>query len=417
MEEVRVPRLTRLLWGITVLEGIVLAGAGVLPFVFPGFSVLHAPWQTGPFNMRFVGAVYLASLVAVLSLLLNFRWAVARLALRMLVVFTTLVLLVSVVAAGQFYWHRPLTWAWFVLYLILPVNAAWHAWKYRGFPRAETTINTKSWRGVFTLQGAFGVVYGVALLVAPVSSSAFWPWAVDALHARLYSAIFLTLGVAAIVVRERASSLERSLLGWTQVVLGLSVPLGLVWTDLELRRVDWGTSGVWVWLSLFGMYLIVGVGLLIALRREPATSSFVMRHSGFGLTRGYFRWLGAALLAQGVLAGLLNAINLEPSSWTLGLLEFHFWHSAIHVVSGLGLIALAGVRGVRTEPFVIGSAFGVFYVAFAASSLHTHEPLGIPTSAVVNALHFLVGLPAVALGVWSALNASRHRLEWQEGKS
>jgi hypothetical protein len=417
-QEQDAPRLTRFFWNLTWLEAVVLAGAGVLPFVLPDFSTKHAPWQTGPFNMRFVGAVYLASLTAVLMLLRNFGWVVARLALRMLAVFTAGVLVTSVVYTEAFLWNRPLTWAWFALYLILPINAAFHIWKYRSFAAVHTTPHNTAWQAVLTVQGTSSVLYGLMLLIAPGFSTAFWPWAVDALHGRLYSAIFLTLGVAALNLRTHASRVERALLGWTQVVLGVAVPFALIWTDLERQRVNWTLAGVWSWLSVFVAFFCIGMGLLMATRQpRDLIASRTFRQTTLNLTRGYLRFLGMALLAQGLLAWSLQIAKLEPPTWTLGLLEFHALHSIIHGLSGTGLVVTSGRRWRHPVSFAGGAAFGLFYIAFSGSSLHSHAPLGIPTTAAVNVLHFVVGLPALLLGVTATLMMFRERLESRRSAS
>src|SRR5215468_9780354 len=95
------------------------------------------PWDTTPFNAAFLGATYIASFAATLTLLLVGRWSVARTILRMVLAFTFVVLIVSLFNVAQFHFDRWASWAWLLLYIVLPLNAAYHLWLYRKQPPAQ----------------------------------------------------------------------------------------------------------------------------------------------------------------------------------------------------------------------------------------------------------------------------------------
>jgi hypothetical protein len=267
------PVMSDLFRRITMVEAFVLAVAGILPFFFPDTALDKWPWVSGPFNMRFIGAVYLTSLTAVLILLSSFRWAPGRVALPMLVVFTNLVLVVSLVYVDRFDFGEFSTWAWFALYVVIPASANYHLWRYRGLPPAQPEQVTPGWRAFFLASGALFGGYGAALLVAPDALTDFWPWEIDAFHGRLYAAIFLTLGVAAFTVSRVAARIERLIVALTMIALGLFSIVGLVIADASEDAVDWSAGGTWLWLAAFAVLLVAGLALAAGnLGRRPAAA-------------------------------------------------------------------------------------------------------------------------------------------------
>jgi hypothetical protein len=256
------PPITPLLRGLTVVEVLVLVGAGVGLFFFTDLTRAHWPWEIRPFNARFVGAVYLTSMIAVAMMLVGGRWAPARLVLPMLFTFTFVVLVMTLLALGNFRYDRLATWVWFVLYIVLPINAAYHIWLYRRLRPADPTPVPAPWR--YCLRGLGGVlaVYGLAQFFAPESASAFWPWKIDVFHGRMYSAIFLTGAVGAFVLARAAAPIEYFTLGITYAVLGFFTILGLVVVDASVHTVVWAAPGTWLWVVAFAISLIAGVALM-----------------------------------------------------------------------------------------------------------------------------------------------------------
>src|SRR5207247_9478548 len=104
-------------------------------------------------------------------------------------------------------------------------------------------------------------VYGVAQLVAPEMTSAFWPWGIDAFHGQLYSAIFLTAAIALFLSRG-AAPIEYFTLCVTYAVLGFFAFLGFVIAAPTAHRVDWANAGTQLWLALFAAILLVGLALI-----------------------------------------------------------------------------------------------------------------------------------------------------------
>ena len=269
------PALPSLFRTVTTIEGFVLAIAGFYPFFFPHRALGDWPWLSGPFNMRFIGAVYLTSLVAVIVVLAVPRWAPGRVALPMLVVFTNLVLLLSLIYIGRFEFDRGGTWAWFVLYVVIPVSATYYWLRFRRLPPADPTPVPPAWRSYLLAAAAVLGLYGLGLLIAPNTLTDFWPWPIDDLHGRLYSAIFITLAVAALEVSRVAAPVELLLVGLTQFTLGFFSILGLVLADVSENTVQWSALGTWVWVGGFAVLLVAGAALVAQSRAAPSPAAAV----------------------------------------------------------------------------------------------------------------------------------------------
>ena len=231
------PCVTTLLLAVTGIEALVVFGAGAGLMVQPAVIGAVWPWPLTPFNAAFLGAVYSASLVSAAALTVIGRWSPARIVVPMILVFTAVVLFVSLAYLGRFNGGWP-TWLWFLLYLVIPANAAWHFWLYRGLPPADPGQLTTGFRAVILLAATLFALYGLMLVVAPEAVAVLWPWPIDAFHARLYSATFLTPAVGLFLLVRAASWAELWTMGLTLLVLGLLALVGLAVTDVRTHRID-----------------------------------------------------------------------------------------------------------------------------------------------------------------------------------
>ena len=264
------PPISMLFRLISSVEWLVLGVTGFSLLLLPSFATAQWPWQVTPFNTTFLGAVYIASFAAITGLLWAGHWAPARLVLWLLVSFTTLVLIISVVYLGRFDFHKWATWAWFFLYIVIPLDSAYHLYLYRHQQPANPTPLPSLFKWYLLVQASVLSLYTLALLIAPVASTAFWPWHIDEFHARIYSSIFLTLAVGAYVLWRSASAVELLLLGVTQSVFGFFATLGLVIVNTSQHRVNWAQPGTLVWIGLFAVLLLTGiVQIVFALGKHP----------------------------------------------------------------------------------------------------------------------------------------------------
>jgi hypothetical protein len=244
---------------------LALAGGGL--FFLPGLGRPLWAWEISPFNARLLGAIYLSSFAAVLQMYQSGRWTPARLVLPMIFSFTSIVLLQTVMEIDRFLFDRPATWAWMVLYGILPLTSAYYYWRYRSFMPASCVPLSPAWRRFLLIEGVVLALYTVALLIAPVAATAFWPWAVDTFHARSYCGMFSAPSVAALMVSRRASPAELWTLGLGQVVWGGGAAIGVPLLGMGLERIDWAAVGTWVWIAMKATLMIVGLITLVHAHR------------------------------------------------------------------------------------------------------------------------------------------------------
>ena len=269
------PRLPMLFRVLASVEWLVLGVTGFGLFLLPTVASAQWPWLVKPFNTYFLAAVYISSFAAVTVLLWGGRWAPARVGLWMLVFFTTLVLIISVVYLGNFDFHRWATWAWFFLYIIIPLNSAYNLYLFRHLQPANPTSLPSLLKWYLLVQAVALGVYTIALLIAPVASTAFWPWHIDEFHGRMYSAIFLTGAVGAYVSWRSAAAVELLLLGVTQSALGLFAILGLIMANASQQTVNWTQPGTWVWIGLFAVLMLTGIVMIVL-----ALGKLLMRQQG-----------------------------------------------------------------------------------------------------------------------------------------
>lgn len=261
------PSISPLLWWVTAVESVVLLVAGVGVLLVPSIAGPQWPWDLTPFNALLLGAIYSASLMATLFTVYVGRWAPARLVVPMIFFFTLVILVVSVLYLDRFDsgWN---TWLWFVLYVGIPANALLHMWLYRSREPVSSSGLAAPWRAALLLPTMLLGLYGIGLLVAPETLTGFWPWPIDALHGRMYSVLYMTPALGALLLYQAAPKIELLTMGVTQGVLGIVPIFGLVVIDRRVDRIDWAAGGTWLWVASFAVLALTGLGLVLQARAQ-----------------------------------------------------------------------------------------------------------------------------------------------------
>lgn len=256
-----VPQFLRL---VTWVEcGVVFAAATVL-FFAPALGRDVWAWSAAPFNARYIGAIYFAALLPLVVFAWSGRWSPGRVVLWMIFTFTTTIMLAMWVHLDRFEWSRPATWAFWFLYLFLPVNSVVFMVRLRGLRAAQGARLAPAHDAAVLVIAVALAVYGAALLLVPQTATAFWPWPVDAFHGRIYAATFITPAVGAALIRREGSAAEYRCVGATLITLGVLSIVAIAWTSAVVapeRKVDYARLGTWAFVALNVLTVAAGAWL------------------------------------------------------------------------------------------------------------------------------------------------------------
>jgi hypothetical protein len=181
----------------------------------------------------------------------------------MIFAFTALITVVMFIHWDAFAWNRPSTYLVFwPLYIFLPVNSAIFLFKSQGIQRVHTSETPAVWRIILPVFALFGGIYGLGLLIVPETFTSFWPWNVDAFHARIYASAFVTPAVGAWMLSRRGAASEYLTFGLNLLAGGFLPILGTLWTNagLPAERQIVFDSGTWAFFVLFLFTGILGIG-------------------------------------------------------------------------------------------------------------------------------------------------------------
>ncbi len=115
------PRIDPVLLAFSAIQVAILLPTGFVLFFMTKFAQSIWPWELPSFNARFIGGFYLGA--AVTGALR--RWSLWRDVQAMTFTFTAIVFVVSFFHLESFDFGRWGSWAWFVLYALIPAFTGW----------------------------------------------------------------------------------------------------------------------------------------------------------------------------------------------------------------------------------------------------------------------------------------------------
>ncbi len=260
------PKIPLFLQIVTSVECLVVFSAAAVLFFLPDLGKELWAWSAPPFNSRFIGAIYFAALAPLITFAVTGRWTPGRIVLWMIFAFTTAIMIAMLIHWNNFEWGRPATWAFWFLYLFLPVNSTLFLYLLRNLNLADAQPTPDTWRYVLIASAIMLGLYGVALLLTPEAVTSFWPWPVDAFHGRIYTATFLTPAVGALLIQKKGSPFEYFTLGLTLLILGVASIAGVLITTATVppaKQVDFGALGTWAYFFMNLVLAILGGGLMM----------------------------------------------------------------------------------------------------------------------------------------------------------
>jgi len=255
-----VPGWVRAFLLVGAAQGLAIAITGLARPV----HVVGFPLPTTPLNVRFVACFYLAGAVGLLASAAVRDAVDTRIYLAGFTAVTALLL-----AATVWYWSTytdgGVPYPWVGSYVIEPVVGVVAIGTLGLWRPAVPGRHRMS--PVYEVQAAAFGVLGVVLAVLPDTAVRMWPWALTAVLARTYAAIFLAFALgAALSSRERRAQAVRPFALSSLTLLGAAAIVSLV----HHAKFDGGVSTYgWAAAMVLGL---AGLGAAVAtsLRREPA---------------------------------------------------------------------------------------------------------------------------------------------------
>ncbi len=242
-----------------VLVGLFALWVGVWGFVVPGEVTRALPWPVPPLHARFIAAIYLAGLLAMVLGFFAARLATVRIPIALAALWTGALFFVSMLHLGEFDFAKPQVWFWIGAYAVFPL---WGAWLYFRSGGAGATARARRPDPALIAVAVLCLLLAAALLVVPDEMVRVWPWKLPPLLASIYAGPFFAYGVSALMLAREAEADSRrivlvSMLAFTLLVLLASA------MHLRLFHFDSPAASVW-----FGALVVAGA--LLASRLVPA---------------------------------------------------------------------------------------------------------------------------------------------------
>jgi hypothetical protein len=235
-----------------IVVGLFALWVGAWGFVVPGEIGRALPWTIPPLHARFIAAIYLAGLLAMVWSALARSVAEVRIPIALAALWTGALLAVSMLQLPAFDFAKPQVWFWMGAYAAFPL---WGAWLYFG-AGAGRTAERRAADPALVAVGCVCIALAAAMLIAPALVIRAWPWTLPPLLASIYAGPFLAYGVASLMLAREARTASRrivlaSLLAFTVLVLVASL------LHLKLFRFDGPASWVWFGTALAGSALLL----------------------------------------------------------------------------------------------------------------------------------------------------------------
>jgi len=243
-----------------LLAGTVLVlAAGLDLFLLTGHTEDFFAWTiASPLTAAFLGAGYLAAACLDGMSARQRLWAVARVPLPAVLVFTTTTLGVTLVHLDAFHMDSFFGWAWLVTYALLPPSVTAVLLYQRriggGDPPRRSPL--PSWlRLVATVLAVAVTVLGAALVLVPSDAATWWPWSLTVLTARAVGAWLVIVGLTAGQAAWENDWARLRPLCITYVVLGA---LQLVAVARYPDEMDWSRPAAWLYVAFLGVLVAFG---------------------------------------------------------------------------------------------------------------------------------------------------------------
>jgi hypothetical protein len=231
--------------------GLLALWVGIWGYFIPDKVDKAIPWLVPPLHARFLGAMYLSGTTFMIGGILARYYAEVRVMIRVILIWTGMLFVVSLFYLGEFDYSRTQVWIWFGAYIIYPLIALWLMWKDRTLRERLGGIALPAWvRGYLFVQGVMVTTLALALLLFPDFMVSVWPWEITLLLAQIYSAPFLAYGLSSLMISRLGTWAETRVVVTATFVFALGVLLASLIHSALFSLSNFST---WIW---FGGFLL-----------------------------------------------------------------------------------------------------------------------------------------------------------------
>ena len=195
---------------LLAVAAVLVLLAGIQLFGFSLRTKDYFAWTVAnPLTAAFLGANFWGACVIEALGARERRWVNARVAVWPVLVYTALMLVVTLVYLEQFHLGpafasrtRVVAWGWLAIYVVVPVLMAVLLVPQLRVRGTDPPRRARPAVWLLVLVGVHAALFlglAVVLLAAPGSGARWWPWALTPLTARATGAWLAGLGVAAVV--------------------------------------------------------------------------------------------------------------------------------------------------------------------------------------------------------------------------
>ena len=251
---------------------------GISMYVLAETTDRTAAWTIQPLlTATFLGGAYFASLALEYLGSREREWASARIAVAGVVVFSFVMLGVTLLHLDRFHLGAELDasprffgWIWLITYIAVPPVFAWVWWLQINAPGDDPPRQAPMpdrVRTALQLYGSALMLAGIAMLAFPVAvGGAIWPWDLSPLTGRSTGAWLIGLGFVAAHMGREGDWLRGRGAAWGFVAFTLLQLAALVRFPGIVSFADWRT---WLYLVTVGGLGLAG-SIAIQRGRRPA---------------------------------------------------------------------------------------------------------------------------------------------------
>jgi len=246
------------LTGYVTFYGLLFPTGTGMPwrFMAAGFDAalpLKSPVPT--LHARIIGAAYFGATVGCVRCALARSWPAAWLGTWMILLWTGILMLITVLRLDAFAWNNSPVWFWFLAYLAFPAMAGWIIWNHPAdaLPPVRPDL-AMMWRMAWAVQGAALCGLALVMLLAPALVAKFWPWAIPPLLSQIYSGPAATFGIGSLLAARRGVRMESRVFGCAMIAFGAA---GLAASLVHRGKFDFSGPATWIWFAVLVVVVLI----------------------------------------------------------------------------------------------------------------------------------------------------------------